>query len=53
MVLKSYHLGDFYERYGWVENAVHIITVYILSRALDRGRIGVFYAFKMPKMHWR
>jgi superfamily II DNA/RNA helicase len=23
------------------------------GRALDRGRIGVFYAFKMPKMHWR
>jgi hypothetical protein len=22
-------------------------------RASDRGRIGVFYAFKMPKMHWR
>jgi hypothetical protein len=24
-----------------------------LLRASDRGRIGVFYAFKMPKMHWR
>jgi hypothetical protein len=21
-------------------------------RASDRGRIGVFYAFKMPKTHW-
>jgi hypothetical protein len=22
-------------------------------RASDRGRIGVFYAFKTPKTHWR
>jgi hypothetical protein len=21
--------------------------------ALDKGRIGIFYAFKMPKTHWR
>jgi hypothetical protein len=25
----------------------------LVTRALDRGRIGVFYAFKMPKTHWR
>jgi hypothetical protein len=24
-----------------------------MSRALDRRRIGIFYAFKMKKMHWR
>jgi hypothetical protein len=29
------------------------ITLWDSSRALDRGRIGVFYAFKMPKTHWR
>jgi hypothetical protein len=23
------------------------------GRASDRGRIGVFYAFKTPKTHWR
>jgi hypothetical protein len=23
------------------------------DRALDRGRIGIFYTFKMPKTHWR
>jgi hypothetical protein len=23
------------------------------TRAIDRGRIGVFYGFKMPKTHWR
>jgi hypothetical protein len=22
-------------------------------RPSDRGRIGIFYAFKMPKTHWR
>jgi hypothetical protein len=22
-------------------------------RALDKGRIGVFYTIKMPKTHWR
>jgi hypothetical protein len=24
-----------------------------MARALDRGRIGIFYASKMPKTHWR
>jgi hypothetical protein len=24
-----------------------------VDRASDRRRIGVFYAFKMPKTHWR
>jgi hypothetical protein len=26
---------------------------HMFFRALDRGHIGVFYAFKMPKMLWR
>jgi hypothetical protein len=25
----------------------------LVDRALDRGCIGVFYAFKIPKTHWR
>jgi hypothetical protein len=24
-----------------------------INMALDKGRIGVFYAFKMPKTLWR
>jgi hypothetical protein len=30
---------------------MHKSCVY-LFRASDRGRIGVFYAYKMPKTHW-
>jgi hypothetical protein len=29
------------------------LFIHIKVRASDRGRIGVFYAFKMPKTHWR
>jgi hypothetical protein len=28
-------------------------TSSVCVRALDRGHIGIFYAFKMPKTHWR
>jgi hypothetical protein len=42
---QPHHLQPMYSAWGW--------EFTMTSRASDTGRIGVFYAFKMPKMHWR
>jgi hypothetical protein len=37
----------------YIYNSMTLPHCKALCKALDRGRIGVFYAFKMPKTHWR
>jgi hypothetical protein len=63
--LKLLHDAYFFIAQGRMKNlSLYIVLIYLkiyhfsvfprgFARASDRGRIGVFYAFKMPKTHWR